>query len=286
MRRARIGLLLLLGVLPSCAEASAGDEDDELLGQDSALAVPEGDALSPANDNDEGASGLPNDTAAPPSASKNLYLPFRTVASHLTRYLEKQFDVLFLANSATGGAMSDLVPFQHMLMVERKTRGVGALFKRGADGHIIGFADTALVTTFPISSGLAGAHGILTYSGIFRIDREDSLRKHYTSPNAPMSYSMYIDFQYASGRDAGLAIHGTPPRNYPKLGKQRASEGCLRVRVEDAKLLKEKMMAPELFKQDLPRFNIPDRLPNKDVRLGGSGTRPGISALIITFDGF
>lgn len=280
-----VSVLLLAGLL-ACGASPSDDADGAGSAATSAPATTEdlGDDNDGVGDADEDArDDLDTDRVADAveSQSGNRLLPFRTVTSHISKVLEDRFEVFLLANTATFGEPDALVPFQHIVMAER--RGPGDLFTRDASGQITGFSANAKTTKIPTSSGL----NFTTFSGIFRIDESDSRLKHYTASSAPMSHSMYIDHYYVGGRNSGVAIHGTPPRNNKFLGKQRASHGCLRVRVEDAKVLKEKLLfSGDYARSDLPRFDPDLRLPPEDVENGTSGTTSGISALIVTFDGY
>lgn len=91
------------------------------------------------------------------------------------------------------------------------------------------------VTPFvPISSGVAGGGKILTYSGLFRVNEErtNSRRNNTNTLADPMQFSIYIDGEYDEGREAAVALHGTTPNHWSKLGQQRASSGCIRVHTD------------------------------------------------------
>lgn len=97
------------------------------------------------------------------------------------------------------------------------------------------------VTPFiPISSGVPAGGRILTYSGIFRANEErtNSRRNSNNTVADPMQFSVYIDGEYGPedsstpGREAALALHGTTPNHWSKLGKVRASSGCIRVHTD------------------------------------------------------
>jgi hypothetical protein len=249
-------------------------------------------------DNDEfpleegGRPDMAGESAFRPAAYGLKLLPYETVLAHLSPFLEESFDMFFIANTATESRPSDLIPHQHMKVVLR--RGPGNVFTRNEHGLVNGTTENAIIFNdfqnsdlFKVSSGKGGRH-LLTYSGIFRFNHDESSRRigGNESPKAYMSYSMYIDFLYNNGHEARLAIHGTPAKNYNLLGNCRASEGCLRVHYENAKQIRQFLLSPKMFSEQLPKFDRTQQLPSQELRDGAVPTRPGVKALLITFNGF
>jgi hypothetical protein len=227
-----------------------------------------------------------------PTAYGLQLLPYETVITHLSPFLESAFDMFFLANSATESTPADFIPHQHMKVIRRVSPG--PLFDRDANGIITGITNNAEIylgfdkeELFKISSGAGGNH-ILTYSGIFRFNHAESKKRigSNESFNAHMSYSMYVDVLYNTGVEARVAIHGTPARNYHLLGNSRASEGCLRVRPENAKQIRTLLLDQQMWSEDLPEFDRRAQLPSQELRDGKVKYRPGVKALLITFNGY
>lgn len=221
-------------------------------------------------------------------ASMNLkYWTFEQVVPYLSLYLESKFDMFFFVNTDTKGGSEDFVPFQHIKVV-RRTKAGAALFERNERGIVTGLTPEAEIwDEIPISSG-KGSPYLLTYSGIFRFNHIESRKRIGTneSPEAHMSYSMYIDYVYNSGREARVAIHGTPSRNHHLLGKARASEGCMRVLPSTARTIRNLLLSPQMWSEDLPAFVRTSQLPTPEVMKGQAPLRPGVKALVVIFNGF
>ena len=66
--------------------------------------------------------------------------------------------------------------------------------------------------------------------GVFNVD-DRRYRPGWGSPG--MYNALYIDLHYSSGRASGVAIHGTLPGNYKKLGRAD-SHGCVRMHKRNA----------------------------------------------------
>ncbi len=85
-----------------------------------------------------------------------------------------------------------------------------------------------------VSTGMAGYdNGISTLPGFFNLHQDRHLRGHQI---AGMIDSLFIDLYYRSGRRSGIALHGTPQNNYPRLGRV-ASHGCVRMHQRNSRLL-------------------------------------------------
>ncbi|MCC6138884.1 MAG: L,D-transpeptidase [Bdellovibrionaceae bacterium] len=222
----------------------------------------------------------------------NLYgkfLTFSDVISSLTPYLESQFDTFIIGNTATEGASTDLVPFQHVRVLHKKDK-TQPLFLR-TEGVVTGIhfnnveSIAGVPDLVPISSGKPGNNGIRTFSGIFRVSTKRSKSHLSTGKEAPMSYAVYIDARYTGGRESGIAIHGTPTRNHKLLGVSRASHGCLRTLPIIAKEIYTHVMSPEMWSEELPKFDKFENFPSEEVMSGQTGTEPGTRTLFIIFNG-
>lgn len=222
------------------------------------------------------------------SVAYNLkYYSFEAVMSRLSPFLESKFDMFFLANTDVRGSSSDFVPFQHMKVIRKKDSSLPA-FQRDANGRITALSDNAEIWgLIPVSSG-RGAPVLLTYSGIFRFNHLVSRERIGTNenPELSMSWSTYIDFVYNTGREARVAIHGTPSRNHHLLGNSRASEGCLRVLPQTAKKVRDLLLSSDMWSASLPEFDREEQLPGQDLMSGNVPQRAGIKALAIFFNGY
>lgn len=269
----------------------------------SADSIQSNDLLSAYIDNDEQAELLqlhPERFNKPLVEESSILTPVETrgyfykaeqVLSTLTPFLESQFDTIIIANTATNGSSGDMVPFQHARILIKKNSAL-KIFNRDANGKVVGILEENLTPLegipqlLPISSGVAGNGGIRTFSGMFRVNLKRSKSHLNTSPRAGMSYAVYADAHYGT-RESGLAIHGTPQRNHHKLGKVRASHGCLRTFPDFAKVIYQHVIKNEsLVSKDIPKFKNLDNLPDDSVQKGESGTEEGVRALFIMFDGF
>jgi hypothetical protein len=222
------------------------------------------------------------------AASYNLkYYTFEIVMAHLSPFLESRFEMFFLANTDVRGSTSDFVRHQHLKVIRKKEASLPA-FQRDASGRITGLSENAEVwDLIPISSG-RGAPVLLTYSGIFRFNHIVSRERVGTNENteANMSWSTYIDYVYNTGREARVAIHGTPTRNHHLLGVSRASEGCLRVLPKAARKIRDLLLSPQMWASDLPEFDRRAQLPSAVLRDGNVAERAGIKALALFFNGY
>ena len=146
-------------------------------------------------------------------------------------------------------------------------RSGGPLFNRDERGKIDPLnpvSDQAEVWhEFPISSGKAGKGYILTYSGIFRFNRELSELKFKDNPEAPVSYGVFIDFYYTASRQSLVAVHGTPGKNHKFLGKARASHGCIRTFPQNAKTIHKYLMSDGMWDNNLPEFDVRATFPSQ-----------------------
>jgi hypothetical protein len=229
-------------------------------------------------------------TLARPVLQFNYFKDFTHIMSRLHRNVEQDTDVFFIVNTSAARSTCQYradtlnLPPQHLMMVERISRGAPVFLREGErivglnlnNVRIFGKSTRVLqnyqvtsmtsqdkmmkklredrdlfiresgmmnpvdfrlrpVTPFvPISSGVPGGSRILTYSGIFRVNEErTNLRRNSTNTlSDPMQFSIYIDGEYNDQREAALALHGTTPNHWPKLGQQRASSGCIRVHTD------------------------------------------------------
>jgi lipoprotein-anchoring transpeptidase ErfK/SrfK len=206
--------------------------------------------------------------------------------------IEEEFDAFIIANTLESGSANDLIPFQHVRYVVKKSPEL-KVFRRDDQGRIIGFLENNITTLqglpqfLPISSGVSGSGSIRSFSGVFRINHRRSRDRLNTSREAPMSYAMYLDAIYPSGRESGAAMHGTPTKNHRLLGNSRASHGCLRTFPDYAKLIYSHLIQNDsMYSDDLIEINRRTNLPGPDAQNGLLGTRRGTRALFIIFNGY
>lgn len=268
------GSLLASGITTKQAHADDYFVDNDEMAEQIKEAVVNGvqTSLSP-----EDLADLRHEIAVP-----RTFLPFAEVTSYLSEYLESKFDYFLFANTFTNVNAGDTIGAQ-TLQVHRRTNPGAPVFVRDGQGQVMDFQPGTLQKTIPISSG-NGYGGILTFSGIFRFNHKRSAYPA-TSIHAPMSYQSYIDFRY-NGKESGVAIHGTPPRNLKYLGVSRASHGCMRTRPEFAQEVRNMIFSKSNFDPELPKFDLYSPLPSEAVRRGESGTNPGYKALMIIFEGY
>lgn len=137
----------------------------------------------------------------------------------------------------------------------------------------------------PISSGQRGKGSILTFSGVFQLNWDKIQTNYSTSLSAPMSHALYINYRYGqNGTWSGVAIHGTPPGNWSKLGITRASHGCVRTLPYVSEALRGILIDSTQFQaRDLPALDPLSPWP----RYSGKTLREmRPKALIVIFDGY
>ena len=221
---------------------------------------------------------------------------FEDVSSVLTREVEDAFDMFIFVNVSyeRNGSSTDYIPSQHM-KVFRKRFADQAVFNRtafgridvsdpvradvlGHDGHQPALA--GLPGLIPVSSGAShfGSGYVDTFSGVFRVNHSKSLSRRY---GQGMFHSLYVDIVYPSGRESGIAIHGTFDSRYSRLGTQ-ASHGCIRVTKPVANTLYEYVLSEGMYEPHLLDFSRSERLPVGPLR----NPRPGYKALIVFFYGY
>lgn len=219
-------------------------------------------------------------------------MPFKFIASQLTPYLEENFDAFFLVNTAVDESLINIkkqaVPAQHMKVIVKKQSNL-PLFIRDKHNNIIGLTDNAEVwPLIPVTTG-PGRPYIYTFSGIFRFNHEKTQRMMLANPNrtqptADMSYATYIDYVYESGRESGVAVHGDPDES--SLGIKRDSWGCVQASYSNAKKIHKFLMSPTMWSDNLPEFNRRSTLPQLREFDGQIIKKPGIKALLVTFEGY
>ncbi len=254
--------------------------------------------------------------------STQTFLNFEQVTAALTPEIEAHFQHFVLVNTAKFDihATIDLPP-QSMTILGRAADG-GPVFVRGADGEAVDFTSEALhfrdqffssrlqgalaeamseaqargITLnpmvsenrglLPVSTGNEdGGEGIRTFSGVFQIQIAKTKAHVQESINDPMSYAQYIHHQYGvGGRWSGVAIHGTPPGGWRKLGQSRASHGCVRTLPPVAKVLRRYFFETASTKTaGLPEFSSSEVLP---VLTGRNFSEPRPHTLFIFFNGY
>lgn len=219
-------------------------------------------------------------------------LSFGYVSAQLTPYLEDSFDVFFFVNTEVdkilGQSKDQFVQAQHMKVIVKKQLNQ-PLFIRDYKNQIIGLTENAEIwPIIPVTTG-PGRPYIYTFSGIFRFNFDRSQRMMQadpsrTKPSAEMSYSTYIDYVYDNGRESGVALHGDPDEQ--SLGKKQDSWGCVQMSFQNAKKVHQFLMSPEMWSKNLPEFNRRSTFPQLREFGGQVITKPGIRALLITFEGY
>lgn len=104
--------------------------------------------------------------------------------------------------------------------------------------------DLAMLYAWPVSTGRESDEvdpngqfeSTITPRGFFELDPKRLYVDHTSSQwDEPMPYAMFFNWK-PNGHDTGLAIHGTPDENTPRLGS-RASAGCVRLATAAARIL-------------------------------------------------
>lgn len=263
------------------------------------------------------------DNYRPMATRSNQFLPLERVLSSISPEVEQYFDYFICINTAQKDVSpTNFVPAQSMTIIGRSATGQ-KIFERGAHSNeVIGISSTAqkfqsdffethlnsaiqqsseyarrqgidfqfqrdsqLPYLLPISSGLAASGSILTFSGAFQINWNKTLDHQQSSVNAPMSHAMYIYHRYGrAGRWSGVAVHGTPPSNWNKLGKTRASHGCVRTLPFVAKVLRGAFVSSSSrLATSLPEFDSISVLPKLTGRTI-SASRPKV--IMVIFQGY
>lgn len=207
------------------------------------------------------------------------------LSKSLSPALESNFDVFLVINTDdnvnTHPEDPDFnmkVPKQHVRVIVKKNRGSqdprDNVFERDFLGNIVGVNENNVdyhvgelegLNTIPndistrykhkgvpylVPSTTGAASAMKTVNGIYLVNMQRSISNRATSPEAPMSFQTYIDTRYRSGRESGIAIHGTPSRFRHLLGVQRGSHGCARVHPTHARIIND-------FVMHLPQRPVP-----------------------------
>lgn len=211
---------------------------------------------------------------------------FEEVTSQLSLEVETIFNTFCLVNTEINIEVSKdyFVPAQQMLVVEKIDSSL-PVFKRDGRNVITGLTANARAWPKILVSTGPGSPYIFTYSGIFRFN-DRRMKSHLrTDPGAAMSYSSYLDFEYTTGREAGLAIHGNI--YVEPLGKWRASHGCVQVTFEDARKVYKHLTSAQMWSDNLPKFDRRKRIPTFVRNSAGQiFAQPGIKGLLINFQGY
>lgn len=239
----------------------------------------------------------------------NFKKSWEVVASYITETMEQEYDAFIIANVAPmkffNGAHD--IPSQHMKVIERTAPGQ-KLFVRNAAGKVVGIrkgiagnssSQVALEEPYNgvegwttgkgvmeelmgISSGAGGRAAdpqpyVDTPTGIYRINHRRSDVRRY---GKGMWHSLYFDLIYPSGRESGLAIHGTSTKKYKYLGVKQDSHGCIRVTKAQANVMYENFInnAADWWSNDLPDLNNRHRLKSENGKI-----KAGTRALMIIF---
>lgn len=249
------------------------------------------------------------------------FMKFENVMKSITPEIETHFDYFICVNTAKADSSpTNFVPAQFMSVIGRKRKGE-SIFERNSSLEIVGITNSAqkfqseffvnhleeplkqsseyarrndidlnfqndqLPYALPVSSGSTGAGSILTISGAFQIHFAKTRDHQQNAIGSPMSHAMYIYYRYASGgRWSGIAVHGTPPGNWKRLGVSRASHGCVRTLPYVAKALRRAFVESSSFlSANLPEFDANSALP-KLTGKNISESRP--KAVIVLFEGY
>lgn len=255
------------------------------------------------------------------SLSAPRFMKFENVMKSITPEIEAHFDYFICVNTAVADSSpTNFVPAQFMSVIGRSRKGQN-IFERNSSQEIIGITAEAqkfqtdffetylenalkqsaeyarrndidlnykndqLPYALPVSTGLAGSGSILTISGAFQIHFAKTRDHKQSTIGSPMSHAMYIYYRYSSGgRWSGIAVHGTPPSNWKKLGASRASHGCVRTLPYVAKALRSAFFESSSFlSPNLPEFDANSALP-KLTGKNISERRP--KAVIVLFEGY
>lgn len=131
-------------------------------------------------------------------------------------------------NASLAGAQ-----MQRMWVLARDAAGDWALALHDP-GHWARAGGAAPDHSWPVSTGRiypGDARSGPTPLGIFNVDD----RRYRPGWGAPgMFNALYIDLHYSGGRASGVAIHGTTPAQYRKLGRVD-SHGCVRMHQANAR---------------------------------------------------
>lgn len=197
----RSGLFFLPMALILVAAPPAGRAADEMSSQEQA-AVPYSDP------------GVPSDA--------DLDLVKRRLNDSLSADMLANFNLFIYIDKAKNGALA-----QRMFVFEKTNTG-----------------DLALLHDWPVSTGRERDEidprgkweSTATPRGFFEFDPKRIYIDHTSSQwDEAMPYAMFFNWR-PGGHDTGLAIHGTPEQNEDALGS-RASAGCIRLSMENARLL-------------------------------------------------
>ena len=102
-----------------------------------------------------------------------------------------------------------------------------------------------------------------TPTGVFGLDeRRGRIVPGYAGPG--MIHAMFIDFHYDGGRRSGVALHGTTPSAYRRLGTVD-SHGCIRMHQRNAMALLERVTGRDKVLDDDRRFGEVPRYWQREV---------------------
>lgn len=260
------------------------------------------------------------------------FYSFEKVISQLHTSLETETDLIYLVNTSEKENLCQSfsissIPAQHMVMMKR-VHAERPLFIRNGQGVITDFNQenlefvtmskkdglvdhyetpqivspfqfdlTAMTPYIPISSGVRGNGGIATFSGVFRLNevRTNNRRDAKINPKDPMQFPVYINGEYDSGQESGVALHGTPETNWWSLGKRAASHGCIRLHTNFSKwnmdYLFERGEKGELVGRselvgDVRLWNRKDLFPSTEAKFTKASTGKKMKVLVVLFQGY
>ncbi|GGL63646.1 L,D-transpeptidase [Wenxinia marina] len=165
-----------------------------------------------------------------------------------------RFDLDYLEGLGEPGALHESVAYvppsrvheaySHAFYVNTAFYGEGRqkmwVLQRQGAGWQVGLSDERVWGaaeadySWPVSTGAlhqGNPRAGPTPTGIYNVD--ERTYRHRTGWGSPGMYkAVYIDLHYTSGRQSGVAMHGTDSWRYNRLGSP-ASHGCVRMRQDN-----------------------------------------------------
>lgn len=259
------------------------------------------------------------------------FFKFEDVIARLHLDVEKETDIIYLVNTSLQKNLCEKLsifslPGQHLTIIKKINKDQ-PMFIRDEQNKVVDYnysniefatlsmnngtvdflkepqfknqeqLSDAVTAYVPVSTGTRGNSSILTFSGIFRINevKTNAKRKSTNTAQDPMQFSVYINAEYDSGKESGLALHGTPTRFWHLLGQNQASHGCIRLQTNfsswNQNLLFEKNSQGELvgrseYVDNIHVWNRRDLFPPDQDKFNSLSTGKKLKALVVMFDGY
>jgi hypothetical protein len=149
---------------------------------------------------------------------RNIWSPEKNRNIKLIEY----FDMVLLINASV---RNNDTPSNH------SAQRMQILVRNGTSNNI---NDWKRIHTWPISTGLPCGKKIETPTGVYKFNPSRTYSNYYSKlfDNVQMFQTMFLYHDYQTGKQTGVAIHGT--EIVEKLGR-RGSGGCVRVNKPDMK---------------------------------------------------